>query len=117
MVLEPGSTVPYHRDSDNSISLVIHCAVDYPVGSGYFVQPKGKCSEQVPLFNGSCFLMDVSKPHAVFNRSSLPRISLIIEGPVNFSQHKLITLARQQNGFLSYADLISASLRTQISRQ
>jgi len=77
MLLEPGGYILPHQDrpSDQKRLSVCNISLNMPEGCEMIMQDYGI----VPFEDkGSAFLMDISNTHAVWNRSSKPRIHMII---------------------------------------
>lgn len=77
MLLEPGGYILPHQDrpDDQKRLSVCNISLNNPEGCEFVMKDLGT----VPFDNnGSAFLMDISNIHAVWNRSNVPRIHMII---------------------------------------
>lgn len=77
MLLEPGGYILPHQDrsSDQRRLSVCNISLNNPEGCEFVMENYGI----VPFSNsGSAFLMDISNVHAIWNRTSTPRIHMII---------------------------------------
>jgi hypothetical protein len=77
MLLEPGGYILPHRDRPNTEKRLSVCniSLNNPDGCEFIMKDQGI----VPFSDkGSAFLMDISNVHAVWNRSNVPRIHMII---------------------------------------
>ena len=62
-------------------------------------------THELPFRPGMAMLLNVGKFHYVENNSTEPRIHIIVDGPIRFSEEMLITLARKQNNVSSFREL------------
>jgi hypothetical protein len=103
MLLEPGAKIEVHSDSqDRPVYEAINVALNMPVGCVFKLDlnPDGTSTfytKMVPFSDGSAFLLNVAKFHCVENNSTIPRVHIIIHGPLKLSRGKLLELAKHQN--------------------
>ncbi len=76
-ILDPGAEVLPHTDTEEGFEdyLIIHVPLIIPLGDCGFTENgiNGKWIE------GECFILDVSKPHSVWNFTEDPRVVILIE--------------------------------------
>ena len=78
--LEPGATIPIHRDyEDNNLS-GINFAVTQPQGCKFLVDEYGEIPFEKP---GDVFLVQIGKDHSVYNNSDDLRIHILPKVPMN----------------------------------
>jgi len=71
--LAPGGVVGMHNDDCNGLDN-INIAIDHPAGCDFYLDQSGI----VPFKNGTAFAIDVSRWHAVINRSDQIRLHMVI---------------------------------------
>lgn len=77
MWLEPGGYIQPHQDREENFLGPINVALNNPEGCVFKMQDKG----YVPFKDsGNACLVDIGNKHAVWNRSSTPRIHIISHG-------------------------------------
>lgn len=76
-VLEPGGNVLTHTDTEEGHEnyVIVHVPLIVPKGDVGFIEndKKGKWTE------GECFILDVESPHSVWNRTTEPRVVILLE--------------------------------------
>lgn len=76
MLLEGGASIPLHRDQRSKSLGPLNVALNNPDGCTFEVSDIGT----VPFAAGRAFLIDISNPHTVINRSAEDRYHLIVHG-------------------------------------
>lgn len=111
--LEPGCTVPPHRDGgEHPVIRSTHVALNMPEGCEYWAElaPDGShtaYTRRVPFAPGSVMMTNVSWHHAVYNRSDTPRVHLVSRGQTRVPLRHLVERARVQNGLRYEAELLA----------
>jgi len=103
MLLEPGARIHVHSDARNlDVCPSVNIALNMPEGCRFVVD----CNEdgshhkftcEVPFVAGDIMIVNIAKFHYVVNNSNVPRIHIIINGPVKFTPEELMLRARIQN--------------------
>ena len=112
MLLEPGARIAVHTDNPNSdFTPAVNIALNMPAGCTFWMDmsPDGSRNEYthpVPFEAGDIQLLNISKYHFVENNSDVPRIHVIISGPIRFTSQELTQLAREQNKITERRELI-----------
>jgi hypothetical protein len=123
MLLEPGAEITVHSDApEKDCSLAINIALNMPDGCDFWVhlQPDGsqdEYSKKIPILPATAFLFNTAPFHAVVNRSSSPRLHIIVHGPLRFTNEQLLSWARVQNGGLVHHQVLGRLWRQKVSRQ
>lgn len=76
MWIEPGGYILPHQDNHERCLNPVNISIYNPAGCEFRYKNWGN----IPFTNGSAFLIDVGKPHAVWNRSSEARLHIIAHG-------------------------------------
>jgi Aspartyl/Asparaginyl beta-hydroxylase len=84
MLLEPGASIPDHKDSSVHCLSSINIALNDPVDCHFFVEGFGR----VPFAAGKAIMVDVANVHRVENRSREDRYHLIVQGILDVSNPK-----------------------------
>lgn len=117
MLLEPGTEIKVHSDSDRDVSFAINISLNMPEGCSFWsnLNPDGSENEfslKVPfLDSGSVLLFNNAKYHKLKNESQVPRMHIIFHGPVRFNDEQILELARKQNKLLSRKELVKHLVR------
>ena len=94
MLLEPGGYILPHQDRDAKEKRLSVCniALNNPDDCEFIFKDHGV----VPFQDkGGAFLMDISNVHAVWNKSDVPRIHMIIHGEVGRRLRDMFYVLRQ----------------------
>lgn len=117
MLLEPGATIPLHADSADRLypaGVAINVSLNMPAGCEFVAdtRPDGTPTPftvRVPFADsGSVLLFNSSKPHTVFNQGQVPRVHILVHGPVRREAASILADARRQNGLASDVDVLRA---------
>ena len=118
MLLEPGAEIKVHSDMPNrDIGYSMNIALNMPKGCEFWneLNPDGsmnRFSETLPISAGDLMIVNVARYHRVVNNSNVPRIHLIINGPLRIANDQLVAEANRLRG----ADL-RASVHKLITRE
>lgn len=114
MLLEPHAKIDVHTDAPGGRAVVAcNVALNMPEGCEFLMEtnPDGSLnsfSKKVPFVDGSVMLVNVAKYHFVENKSDIPRVHMIVHGPLKMSQDDLIQIARRENDIADEKDLVTA---------
>jgi len=103
MLLEPGAKIKVHSDAPNqAVAVAINIALNMPQGCHFYIDSNSDGShnsytKMIPFKAGNLFMVNVAKYHYVENNSNIPRLHIIVHGPLNLDDKELLQLARQQN--------------------
>ncbi|MDE1156500.1 MAG: aspartyl/asparaginyl beta-hydroxylase domain-containing protein [Acidobacteriaceae bacterium] len=92
--LQSESTVREHRDRDLSLrdgELRLHVPIMTNEQVEFIV-----ANRQLPLRAGEAWFIDFSQPHRIYNRSSSPRVHLVIDGSLNEWAKELLERAQRE---------------------
>lgn len=89
MELEPGGWIGVHKDTDIKQLGPINIAITQPADCEFYSEGLGV----VPFRPATAMWMDVSRRHAVINRSSQPRWHMIIHQTVSADWQRLVELS------------------------
>ena len=112
MLLEPDAEIRPHSDAVNKNVLPsINIALNMPKECRFMVDCNWDGSHhpytvQLPFKAGDIMIVNIAKFHYVVNNSKLPRIHIILEGPLRFTPNQLLVLARRQNRICSKSELM-----------
>jgi hypothetical protein len=76
MWVEPGGYILPHQDDPERCFTPVNISIYNPEGCEFRYKNWGN----IPFTNGSAFLIDIGKPHAVWNRSNESRLHIIAHG-------------------------------------
>ena len=116
MRLAPGAMIPCHRDEFGPVALVTHLPLSYEAECHFYVglQANGsrnKNTIDIPFENGVATAVNVASYHAVRNESSSERYSIIVEGPLKYTNRSLLKMARNSHPGYSDLEIISRALK------
>ena len=89
MELEPGGWIGVHKDTDIKQLGPINIAITQPADCEFYSEGLGV----VPFRPGTAMWMDVSRRHAVINRSAQTRWHMIIHQTVSSDWQRLVELS------------------------
>lgn len=114
MLLEGGASIPLHRDQQSKSLGPVNLALNNPDGCTFDMPDIG----EVPFAAGRAFLIDISNPHTVINRSPEDRYHLIVHGLWNansgFAQ-ELLEAAFRHTGLEGLKQTMSKTQQGNIS--
>jgi hypothetical protein len=112
MLLEPGTEIKVHSDSQRDVSFAINISLNMPEGCEFWAQlnPDGSRNDyscKVPFHDsGSVILFNNSKYHKLKNDSQTKRIHIIFHGPIRFKDEAILQIAREQNKLFSRKEIL-----------
>jgi aspartyl/asparaginyl beta-hydroxylase (cupin superfamily) len=76
-ILDAGGVVPIHTDTEEGHENYVICHVPLIVPDGDIGFLEGDVEGK--WVEGSCFLLDIETPHSIWNRTSQPRVVVLLE--------------------------------------
>jgi hypothetical protein len=119
MALEPGASIPCHRDSSDPVAILMHIPISYDIDCRFSIGLqhngiRGPNTVDIPFENGVAMIVNIGSYHSVMNYSSHIRYSVIIEGPPTTSITGLLELARKTHPNFTDADILMRALKMRL---